>query len=117
MPERGEEEAAALDAVSQAAAHYLASLNPKSRLVGVSWGRTMAAVAERLPAGWNDGVEVVLLNGATHLRGAAVATNTVAERFAAAGKGTATLLPVPAIVGQVATRDAIVERHASSPAS
>jgi deoxyribonucleoside regulator len=103
----GDDEAAGLDAVARAAANYLASLKPPPALVGVSWGRTMSAVAERLPRGWNRGVEIVLLNGATHLRSAITPTNTVAERFAAAGGGTAVLLPVPAIVGDPRTRQAL----------
>ncbi|WP_343718091.1 sugar-binding domain-containing protein, partial [Inquilinus sp.] len=47
---------------------------------------------------------VVLLNGATAIRGTAFRTNAVAEGFAEAGPGSATLLPVPAIVGNPATR-------------
>lgn len=97
----------ALSAVARAAAAYLVAISPSPRLIGVSWGRTMSAVAERLPRGWNDGVEVVLLNGATHLRSTDVPTNDVAERFAVAGRGTAVLLPVPAIVGQPGTRAAL----------
>jgi len=96
-------EAVAIAAVAEAAALHLAGLSPSPRLIGVSWGRTMSAVAERLSAGWADGVEVVLLNGATHLRSTAGPTNTVAERFAEQGRGTATLLPAPAIVGLAAT--------------
>ena len=103
----GDDEAAGLDAVARAAANYLTALNPPLALVGVSWGRTMSAVAERLPRDWNRGVEIVLLNGATHLRSAITPTNTVAERFAAAGRGTAVLLPVPAIVGDPRTRQAL----------
>lgn len=94
----------AQDAVAQAAGQYLASLSPRPGLIGVSWGRTMAAVAQWLPPGWNDGVRIVLMNGATNLKSATLKTNTVAERFAEAGNGTATLLPVPAIVGRAETR-------------
>lgn len=99
----GDTEAASLAAVADAAAVYLTGLSPSPRLIGVSWGRTMSAVAERLQSGWSEGVEVVLLNGATHLRSTGGPTNTVAERFAELGHGTATLLPAPAIVGLAAT--------------
>ncbi|MBB5751093.1 sugar-binding transcriptional regulator [Prosthecomicrobium pneumaticum] len=108
VQETDDAEGASLPAVAEAAARYLAALGPRLSLIGVSWGRTMSAVAERLPAGWAEGVEVVLLNGATHLRSTRAPTNAVAERFAAAARGTATLLPVPAILGQAATRDALV---------
>ena len=67
----------AQDAVAQAAGQYLASLSPRPGLVGVSWGRTMASVAHWLAPGWNDGVRVVLMNGATNLKSATLKTNTV----------------------------------------
>lgn len=105
---RGAEETA-LHWVAQAAADYLAALNPSPRRIGVSWGRTMSAVAARLQEGWADGVEVVLLNGATHLRSIDAPSSNVAERFATTGKGTAVFLPVPAILGHKATRKALEE--------
>ena len=95
-----------LDAVAQAAGRFMAGLGSQS-LIGVSWGRTMAAVAHRLPPFWADGVEVVLLNGAMNIRSSAPRTNNVAELFAQAGAGAATLLPVPAIVGKAETRAAL----------
>lgn len=97
-----------LDAVAQAAGRLLAGLG-KFPLIGVSWGRTMSAVAHRLPPFWNDGVEVVLLNGAMNIRSPSVRTNNVAELFARSANGTATLLPVPAILGHAATRVALEE--------
>ncbi|MGO4724086.1 MULTISPECIES: sugar-binding transcriptional regulator [unclassified Inquilinus] len=103
------DEGIAIDAVAQAAGQYLAALTPRPALVGVSWGRTMTAVARRLPPRWNDGVQVVLMNGATNIRGTAFRTNAVAEGFAEAGNGSATLLPVPAIVGNPATRTVLEE--------
>ena len=93
-----------LDSVAQAAGQFLSALHPRPALIGVSWGRTMAAVAHWLPRPWNDGVEVVLLNGAMTLHSTATRTNNVAELFALAGLGRATLLPVPAIVGRAETR-------------
>ena len=76
-------------------------------LIGVSWGRTMSAVAHRLPPFWNEGVEVVLLNGAMNIRSPSIRTNNTAELFARSANGTATLLPVPAILGHAATRVAL----------
>jgi deoxyribonucleoside regulator len=101
--EAGEDDRA-IDSAAQAAGQFLAALNPRPTLVGVSWGRTMAAVAHWLPARWNDGVEVVLLNGAMNIRATATRTTNIAELFALAGNGRATLLPVPAIVGRAETR-------------
>ncbi|MGN8117800.1 sugar-binding transcriptional regulator [Labrys sp. 22185] len=107
VPNNGEEdEGLLLDAVAQAAARMLAGLG-KVPLIGVSWGRTMSAVAHRLPPFWNEGVEVVLLNGAMNIRSPSVRTNNTAELFARSANGTATLLPVPAILGHAATRIAL----------
>ncbi|WP_448951057.1 sugar-binding transcriptional regulator [Labrys neptuniae] len=107
VPNAGEEdEALLLDAVAQAAARTIAVLG-KVPLIGVSWGRTMSAVAHRLPPFWNEGVEVVLLNGAMNIRSPSIRTNNTAELFARSGNGTATLLPVPAILGHAATRVAL----------
>ncbi|GLS21791.1 transcriptional regulator [Labrys miyagiensis] len=107
VPHSGEEdEALLLESVAQAAARMLAGLG-KVPLIGVSWGRTMSAVAHRLPPFWNEGVEVVLLNGAMNIRSPSIRTNNVAELFARSANGTATLLPVPAILGHAATRVAL----------
>lgn len=107
VPTGGEwDEALLLKAVAQAAARFIAGLG-RVPLIGVSWGRTMSAVAEQLPAFWNEGVEVVLLNGAMNIRSPSVRTNNTAESFARSANGTATLLPVPAILGSAATRVAL----------
>ena len=95
-----------LDAVARGAGQYLAGLG-KIPAIGISWGRTMTAVARRLPPYWNEGVEVVLLNGAMNVRSAGPQTNNVAELFARAGRGSAMLLPVPAIFGHAATKAAL----------
>ena len=95
-----------MDSVARAAARFIASLG-KLGVLGVSWGRTMSAVARHLPPFWNEGIEVVSLNGATNVRSTSQVSNNVAERFAQTANGTATLLPVPAILGQEATRIAL----------
>lgn len=105
-PTDDDDEALALDSVAQAAAQFIASLGPMP-LIGVSWGRTMSAVARRLPPLWNEGVEVVLLNGAMNIRAPSARTNNTAELFARSANGAATLLPVPAILGHAATRVAL----------
>jgi len=99
-----------MESVAQAAANYLAAMHPKPKLIGVSWGRTMSAVAKFLPTNWCPGLHVVLVNGSTHLHSTTVRTSAVAEEFAAAaGNGKTTLLPVPAILGKKTTRDALEE--------
>ena len=101
-----DDEALMLDGVAQAAAKFIAALGAVP-LIGVSWGRSMSAVARRLPPFWNEGVEVVLLNGAMNIRSPSIRTNNTAELFARSANGTATLLPVPAVLGHAATRVAL----------
>ena len=109
VPHGGEtDEDLLLNSVAQAAAKMIAGLG-RVPLIGVSWGRTMSAVAGHLPAFWNEGVEVVLLNGAMNIRSPSIRTNNTAELFARSANGTATLLPVPAILGHAATRVALEE--------
>ncbi len=109
VPGPGEDDATALEFVAEAAGRYIASIQPRLPLIGVSWGRTMAAVAHWLPPKWNDGVHVVLVNGATTLRSSSQRNNMVAEAFAQSGNGVASLLPVPAIVGKASTRQVLEE--------
>ncbi len=96
-----------IDSVAQAAATHLASLSPKPTLMGVSWGRTMAAVARALPKDWCPGLHVVLVNGSTALTTTTSRNSAVAEEIAQSAGGRATLLPVPAILGSRTTRDAL----------
>lgn len=98
-----------LDGVAQSAAQYLTTLKPRPKVVGVSWGRTMAAVAHWLPAQWNDKVEVVQINGTVAPIPDADHHNNVADIFARKGNGRIIPLPVPAVVGAKETRD-VLER-------
>ncbi|WP_309085652.1 sugar-binding transcriptional regulator [Chelativorans sp.] len=104
-----------MEAVAQAASRYIVGLKPHVSLMGVSWGRTMSAVARFLPVNWSPGLHVVLVNGATNIRSTSSRAIAVAEEFAQSASGMATLLPVPAIVGKKSTRevleqDPIIER-------
>jgi deoxyribonucleoside regulator len=106
----GLNDALTIESVARAAGGFLASIKPQPDLVGVSWGHTMAAVAQWLPTAWNSDVHVVLVNGATTRRSTPYQATNVAERFAeAAPNGHATLLPVPAIVGKSSTREVLEE--------
>jgi len=98
--------AVALAGVAQAAAQFIAALGP-TPLIGISWGRTMNAVARRLPPFWSEGAEIVLLNGAMNIRSRSTSSDNTAELFARSANGAATLLPVPAILGQAETRLAL----------
>lgn len=93
--------------VAQAAADYLVALRPVPRTLGVSWGRTLNEVAGRLPAGWSTGVTVVQINGGVSLNRRPGTAATMAETIAQRGLGSAVLLPSPAILERVETKQAI----------
>lgn len=95
------------EGVAQAAGQYLAAAKPKPRIVGVSWGRTMAAVAHWLPPDWANGVTVVQINGTVAPVPGIAYHNDVAETFARKGRGRMIPLPVPAIVGERLTREVL----------
>ncbi|MEV5712076.1 sugar-binding transcriptional regulator [Actinoallomurus sp. NPDC052274] len=95
------------DRVASAAAQYLADLRPAPRTLGVSWGRTLDAVAGHIPSGWARGVHVVQVNGGLSRSRRPTSASDMASRIAHHGGGTVTLLPVPAIVEQDATRAAL----------
>jgi len=97
------------EGLAKAAGQYLAALKPRPTEFGVSWGRTMGAVAHWLPEGWASGVEVVQVNGTVAPIPGDGHQNDVAETFARKGDGRFIPLPVPAIVGQAETRE-VLER-------
>lgn len=86
-----------MQAVCRAAADHLTALRPRSRVMGVSWGRTTSRVAGLLNHGWHRGVTVVQTNGGLALAGAdhvGMALRVMAER----GPGQARMMPAPTIV-------------------
>jgi len=101
------DEASALTSVTQTAARYLCNLHPAPELIGVSWGRTLTKMAQWLTPRWNEAVNMVMLNGAINTRSVGEPSHNVAERFARVAHGRATLLPVPAILGNARTREAL----------
>ena len=93
--------------VAQAAADHLAAMRPAPRTLGVSWGRTLAEVADRLKPGWARGVTVVQINGGVTLnRRPGTAASTVAT-MAQRAEGQTVLLPSPAILERLETKRAI----------
>jgi deoxyribonucleoside regulator len=93
--------------VAEAAADYLQVLRPVPRTLGVSWGRTLDEIAERLPLGWSRGVDVVQINGGVSLNRRSSTAAATAVTIARKGGGQATLLPSPAILERRETRLAI----------
>lgn len=93
--------------VAQAAADYLTALRPVPRTLGVSWGRTLDAVADRLPIGWATGVDVVQINGGVSLNRRPGTAATTAATIAGRAGGQVVLLPSPAILERLETKRAI----------
>ena len=105
VPASGDPDAQRLE-VARVAADWLADLRPEPQVVGVSWGRTMDDVSTAMAPGWARGVEVVQVNGAVS-HGRATSGRAVATELARQGRGSARLLPAPAIVEKASTRRAI----------
>ncbi|TDC55800.1 sugar-binding transcriptional regulator [Actinomadura sp. KC345] len=95
------------DRVAGAAARYLADLSPAPRTLGVSWGRTLDAVAAQVQPGWARGVHVVQVNGGLSRTRRPTSASDMASRLAHHGGGTVTLLSAPAIVEKDTTREAL----------
>ncbi len=93
--------------VAQAAADYLTGLRPVPRTLGISWGRTLSDVAERLETGWATGVTVVQINGGVSLNKRRGTAANTAVTIAQKAHGQATLLPSPAILERLETKRAI----------
>ncbi len=94
--------------VADAAVDFLASRRPTG-VIAVSWGRTMLAVARRLPDGWTKAAEIVQLNGAASRSTQPTRANEILERFASTSGATFRGLAAPAIVGSADLRDALMQ--------
>lgn len=96
-----------LPRVAQAAADYLTALRPVPETLGISWGRTLNDIADRLDHGWARGVTVVQINGGVTLNKRAGTAATTASTIAQKAGGQAILLPSPAILERIETKEAI----------
>ncbi|MSS44647.1 TetR family transcriptional regulator [Cutibacterium sp. WCA-380-WT-3A] len=103
-----------MELVTRTAAQRLSEWRPRPRVVAVSWGRTMAHVAQHLGSGWNPDVVVAQTNG-----GVAVTRNDLVGRsvvrMAERGPGRSLTLQAPTIVesvdlGNMLRQDASVSR-------
>ncbi|WP_441959345.1 sugar-binding transcriptional regulator [Mycolicibacterium houstonense] len=93
--------------VAAAAASYLKSNASWITTLGVSWGNTLQQIAAVLPTGWTSGIEVIQANGGVSRSVHPTKAANIVTSIAHSGNGRATLLPVPAIVERVETRDAL----------
>ncbi len=93
--------------IATAAAAYLKSNSSWITTLGVSWGNTLQQIASVLPAGWTSGIEVIQVNGGVSRSVHPTKAANIVTSIAHSGNGRATLLPVPAIVERIETRDAL----------
>jgi DNA-binding transcriptional regulator LsrR (DeoR family) len=93
--------ASPLAQVAEAAGSYLASRIQRDSVVGVSWGRTVRMVADRLPDVPRRPVEVVPLVGGMGPVGEEVHANEIARRLASRLDGKYYVLNAPAMADSV----------------
>lgn len=93
--------------VAAAAANYLKSNSSWIATLGVSWGNTLQHIAAVLPVGWTSGIEVIQVNGGVSRSVHPTRAANIVTSIAHSGHGRATLLPVPAIVERIETRNAL----------
>jgi deoxyribonucleoside regulator len=104
---REDDENALNERVAASAADFLVSMRPRTHRLGVGWGKTLHLVANALPVGWSNPVQVVQLNGGVSRSVSPDLAATTASAFARKSGGHVTLLPIPSILEQVETKRAI----------
>ena len=97
----------ALDLVAREAAHHLGELAPDMSTLGMSWGRTLTAVANALPDRWNEGIDVVQVNGGMSVLDTSQSASWAVAVVANKANGHAHVMPTPAIVQLPETADAL----------
>lgn len=95
------------DRVASAAADYLVSMRPRTHTLGVSWGNTLHRIATALPMEWSTPVRVVQVNGGVTKSASPGLAAATATMIAAKSGGEVTLMPTPAILERLETKNAI----------
>ena len=90
--------------VGRAAAHYLISAIQPNDIIGVYWGKSLAAVAEQFLPLHHPDVTVVSLVGGIGAN-PEILSNQIAAKIASALDGTCELLHAPALTGSREERD------------
>lgn len=98
--------------ISQKAADYLVDTVQNMDIIGVTWGRTMHAVAARLQEKQVQGVEVVQLKGGISYSHVNTNAAETVNLFAAAFQAIARYMPLPVIFDSVALKQMVEgDRH------
>lgn len=100
--------------LARAGADYLASMRPRTHVLGVSWGKTLSELAKALPTGWSTPVQVVQVNGGVSRSASPGQAAATATHIAQKSGGDVTLLPSPAILERVETKRVIESDRAVS---
>lgn len=100
-----------LSGVARAAAAYLGNTVKDGDVIGVSWGTTLAAVAECLPRRPLQGATVVQLSGGVAHAPAGTGAHDIVLRFGRAFGAGVYYLNVPAIVDNVHVREALLQNR------
>jgi deoxyribonucleoside regulator len=99
--------ASALEAVARVAADYVMHLASEITTLGMSWGRTLTAMANALPDGWAEGIDVVQVNGGMSVLDSSQSASWTVAVVADKAGGHAHVMPTPAIVQLSDTADAL----------
>lgn len=95
-----------LDRVARVAAGLLTEALTDGATVGVAWGTTLAAIADKLPHRHVSGISVVQLNGAANPTTSGVTyASALMTQMGAAWHATLHLFPVPAFFDHVETKE------------
>lgn len=100
-------DATALEAVATAAADHLMDIAPLITTLGMSWGRTLTAMANALPQGFAEGIDVVQVNGGMSVLDTSQSASWTVAVVADKAQGHAHVMPTPAIVQLPETADAL----------
>lgn len=96
-----------LDAVAREAANHVMDLAPTISTLGMSWGKTLTAMANALPEGWAEGIDVVQVNGGMSVLDTSHSASWTVAVVAGKANGHAHVMPTPAIVQLPETADAL----------
>lgn len=97
-----EESGTARRVVASATSDYLTGLRPRPATLGVSWGRTVAAVAQAMPDRWTSGLKVYqAFGGLIRSDDDDDVIGRSISLIARKGQGVGRLLPAPAFVRDV----------------
>lgn len=97
----------ALETVARHAADHLTDIAPAITTLGMSWGRTLTAMANALPHGWAHGLDVVQVNGGMSVVDTSQSASWAVAVVADKARGHAHVMPTPAIVQLAETAEAL----------